>query len=173
MFQEKVISKLWETKNLVHYPFGGLHVHAVIAAKLLCQEDPELIGNSLDSKKVKIYTPKKGEVVHIDNFGLSKIWLKNNDFMFEEDTPILIKIYTQNGSLKKEIKGIYSNRMMNYEDNKVVAYPGGSLLDPNFKNDIEKYRTSGLIEVGLVRNPQSSKFLNIELGDIIKIIKDK
>ena len=173
LFKEKGISELWEIKNPGHYPFGGLYVHTVAAANLLCGKDKKLIGDPLNPNDVKIYNLKEGEVVHIDNFGLSKIWLRGVDLMLEEDTPVLIKIYNPNGELKKEVKGVYSNRMMNYEDEKVLVYPGSSLLNSKFEEDNETYRRSGLIEIGLVRNPESSKILNIQLGDTIKIIKDK
>jgi len=62
--------------------------------------------------------------------------------------------------------------MMNYEDNQIIVYPGSSLLDSKLKENNEKYRRSGLIEIGLVRNPNSSEFLKINLGDLIEIIKD-
>lgn len=173
LFQEKGISELWETKNPGHYPFGGLHIHAVAAANLLCGKDKKVIGTPLDTENIKTYNPEKGEVVHIDNFGLSKIWLRNSDLGFEEDTPILIKICDLNGNLKNEVKGFYSNRMMNYKDSEIIVYPGSSLLESKFKEDNERHRKSGLIEIGLVRNSESSKVLDIKLGDKIKIIKDE
>jgi len=173
LFKEKGISELWETKNPEHYPFGGLHVHAVAAANLLCGKDKSIIGDHLKNDDVKTYSPKLGEVVHIDNFGLSKIWLRSSDLELGEDTPIKIKIYNSKEKLKKEVNGIYSNRMMNYEDNKVIVYPGSALLDLKSKEDNEKYRKSGLIEIGLVRNSESSTTLNIQLGDIIKVVEDK
>jgi hypothetical protein len=36
---------------------------------------------------------------------------------------------------------------------------------------MEEYRKSGLIEIGLVRNPNSAKELWIKIGDIITISK--
>lgn len=170
LFQEKGISELWETKNHCHYPFGGLHIHAVAAANLLCGQDKKLVGDPLNIQTANIYSPKEGEVVHIDNFGLSKIWLRHSDLNFEENTPVIVRIYDSNKNLKNEVKGFYSNRMMNYEDNSLIVYPGSSLLELKLKGDNEKYRKSGLIEIGLVRNPESSKTLKIQLGDIIKIM---
>lgn len=173
LFQEKGITEVWETKNLGHYPFGGLHIHTVAAANLLCGKDKKLIGDLLDINEIKMYNPKFGEVVHIDNFGLSKIWLRSSDLKMEEDTPVIIKIYNQKEELKKEVKGIYSHRMMNYEDDEIVVYPGSALLNLEYKKDNTKYKKSGLIEIGLVRNSESSKVLGIKLGDIIKIVKNK
>jgi hypothetical protein len=58
---------------------------------------------------------------------------------------------------------------MDYEDNQIIAYPGSALLDSKLKENNEKYRKSGLIEIGMVRNSDSSKSLNISLGDLIEI----
>lgn len=172
IFKESNIQEVWETKNPGHYPFGGLHVHSVVAAKLLMGENFEKVGDKLKLEDIKFYEPKKGEVVHIDNFGLSKIWLRESDLKLEEDAPIKIKIYDPNRKLKSEFSAFYSNRMMNYEDDQIIVYPGSSLLDSKLKENNEKYRKSGLIEIGLVRNPNSSEFLRINLGDLIEIIKD-
>ncbi|MDP2628583.1 MAG: SAM-dependent chlorinase/fluorinase [Nanoarchaeota archaeon] len=169
IFKSSNVQEVWETKNLGHYPFGGLHVHSVAAAKLLMGDNFEKVGNKLELENIKIYEPKEGEVVHIDNFGLSKIWLRESDLKFEEDTPIKIKVYNFKGELKSEFNGIYSNRMMDYEDNQIIAYPGSALLDSKLKENNEKYRKSGLIEIGMVRNSESSKYLNISLGDLIEI----
>jgi hypothetical protein len=49
--------------------------------------------------------------------------------------------------------------MMDLPDNTVVVYPGSSLLDSSKIDDMEEYRKSGLIEIGLVRNPNSAKEL--------------
>ena len=173
IFKESNIQEVFETKNLGHYPFGGLHVHSVAAAKLLIGGTFEKVGDKLKSENIKTYEPKKGEVVHIDNFGLSKIWLRESDLKLEEDTPIKIKIFNSNKQLKSEFKAVYSNRMMNYENNQIIVYPGSSLLEQKLKEKNEEYRKSGLIEIGLVRNPNSSEFLKLNLGDLIEIMKDK
>lgn len=175
LFNTIGIEELWEVKNQKHYPFGGLHIHTVVASKLLCGENKEELGEKITNRNVNIFSPKEGEVVHIDNFGLSKIWLREKDIGITENMPIEMEIFDSSSNLKKTIKGIYSNRMMNYEDNSLMVYPGSSFLDSNH-NDDEEHRRSGLIEIGLVRNPKSSEALGIELGDIIKIkmrIKDE
>lgn len=171
IFKKSNIKEVWETNNPGHYPFGGLHVHTVAAAKLLRGEPFEKLGSKLNVENIKVNDPKKGEVVHIDNFGLSKLWLRESDLNFEEDTPISLTIYNSNNEFKFEYEGIYSNRMMNYDDNKVIVYPGSSLLDSNLENSNEEYRKSGLIEIGLVRNSNSAKCLKICLGDLIEIVR--
>ena len=169
LFNTFGIEELWEVKNQKHYPFGGLHIHTVVASKLLCGAKKEELGEKIPDQNIKTFSPKEGEVVHIDNFGLSKIWLREKDMGISENMPIEVEIFDSSSNLKKTINGIYSNRMMNYEDNSLMVYPGSSFLNSNYKDNDEKYRRSGLIEIGLVRKPKSSEALGIELEDIIKI----
>ncbi len=169
LFEEFGIEKVYTGKNQIHYPFGGLHMHTITSGKLLSGISEKELGDEMIKKDVKIITPKKGEVVHIDNFGLIKIWAKINDFDFKEGDKVKIEIINS----KKTLKGIFSNRMMNHEDNSLVVYPGSSLLDKSEFKDIEEYRKSGLMEIGLVRNPNSAKELGINIGDIIHIKKIK
>ena len=169
LFKEFGIRSVWETKDQCHYTFGGLHVHTVIAGNLLNKISKELIGNRISLENIKTLEPKKGEIVHIDNFGLIKIWSKIEDNNFDEDSKVNIKILNSKGQLIKNLKGVYSNRMMNYQDNCLIVYPGSSLLDKDKINDMEGYRKSGLIEIGLVRNSNGAKELGVKIGDVIKI----
>jgi hypothetical protein len=59
--------------------------------------------------------------------------------------------------------------MMDYPDNTFCIYPGSSLLKKDWISDLRKFRRSGLIELGLVRNPNTARELDISLGDIIEI----
>lgn len=169
LFNEFGIENVWKGKNQEHYPFGGLHMHTVTAGKLLKGIDEEKIGIKISSEDVKKLKPKKGEIVHIDNFGLIKIWSKTENFNFKEGSKVKIKILNSKGNLIKKLEGIYSNRMMNYADNSLIVYPGSSLLNGNKIKDIEKYRKSGLLEIGLVRNPNSAKEIGAKIGDIIEL----
>lgn len=171
LFEKYGVEEVWETNNPGHYPFGGLHVHTTAAANLLSGEDKEKIGKKKSLSDLKIEFPKKGEVVHIDNFGLIKIWMRREDIPFSEDSKIMIKIFDNKGNIKGEEEAIYSHRMMNYEDDALIIYPGSSLLNKNLINDNENFKKSGLLELGLVRNPNSAKNLNIKMGDIL-IIED-
>jgi|SRR3989339_151960 len=167
LFKDFGIAEVYEGKNQDHYPFGGLHVHTVTAGKLLSGVSEEEIGNKIDDKKINQIIPRKGEVIHIDNFGLIKIWTKVSDFDLMDGDRIKVKISNSD----KTLEGIFSNRMMSYGDESLIVYPGSSLLDKRLLDDVDKYRKSGLIEIGLVRNPNSAGELGINLGDVIEIIK--
>lgn len=165
LFKEFGIEEVYEGKNQNHYPFGGLHIHTIIAGNLLKGVQKKELGNKIDRNNILQITPSKGEVIHIDNFGLIKIWAKMKDFDFIEGNKVKIKAIKAN----RIFEGIFSNRMMDYENNALIVYPGSSLLDRSKFDNVEEYRKSGLIEIGLVRNPNSAKELGISLGEIIKI----
>ncbi len=169
LFEEFGIKKVFEGKDQIHYPFGGLHVHTVTSGKLLRGVSEEKIGNKINEEDISQITPSKGEVMHIDNFGLIKIWGKIKDFNLVEGDKVKIKAINSN----RIFEGIFSNRMMNYEDNALIVYPGSSFLDKSKFDNIEEYRKSGLIEIGLVRSSNSARELGISLGDIIEIEKLK
>jgi len=167
LFKEFGIKEVYTVKNQEHYPFGGLHIHTVIAGNLLLGNKEEEFGTLIAEKEILKKMPSKGEVLHIDNFGLIKVWARMEDFNFIEGDKVSIKILNSN----RIFEGIFSNRMMNYEDNALIVYPGSSMLDKSRFDNIEEYRKSGLIEIGLVRNPNSAKELGINLGDIVEIKK--
>jgi len=167
LFKEFGIKEIYEGKNQKHYPFGGLHMHTVIAGNLLFGTREEELGNPIREIDILKKIPSQGEVLHIDNFGLIKIWARIKDFDFKEGDKIMIKSVNSN----RIFEGIFSNRMMDQEDNALIVYPGSSFLDKSKFDNIEEYRKSGLIEIGLVRNPNSAEELGINLGDIIEIKK--
>ncbi len=80
-----------------------------------------------------------------------------------------MKILDPKRGLIKELKGVYSNRMMSHPDNSLIVYPGSSLLDESKVKKVEEYRKSGLIEIGLVRNLNSAKEIGIKIGDVIEL----
>jgi S-adenosylmethionine hydrolase len=165
LFQEFGIEEVYEGKNQNHYPFGGLHAHTVTSGKLLDGISKEELGNKISEENIKKIFPMEGEVLHIDNFGLIKIWIKSKDLDFLEGEKVKIKILNS----KRIFEGVFSNRMMDHIENTLIVYPGSSLLDKSLFNNLEEYRKSGLIEIGLVRNKDSAKELGINIGDIIKI----
>jgi S-adenosylmethionine hydrolase len=165
LFEEFGIEDVYEGKEQDHVPFGGLLVHTVIAGKLLRGDSEEKLGNKISESNLRRIFPREGEVLHIDNFGLIKIWSRIEKFNFFDGEKVKLKINNSGHNLE----AIFSNRIMNFENNALVIYPGSSLLDKSKIKNIENYRKSGLIEIGLVRNTNSAKKLGIKLGDIIEI----
>ena len=167
LFKEFGIAEVYEGKEQRHFPFGGLHIHTVTSGKLLSGVSESKLGNKINKNNIKKISPKKGEVLHIDNFGLIKIWNTARDFNFFDGEKVVVRAVNS----KKTFDAVFSNRMMNYKNNTLVVYPGSSFLDKSKIKNIEEYRKSGLIEIGLVRNLNSAKKLGINLCDIIKIEK--
>jgi len=161
------IVEIFENKIKEHFPFGGLHVHTVTAGKLLSGENPDELGVQIDSNGIKKVNLHLGEVVHIDNFGLIKIWNRASDLNFSESEAVIVNI---SGSNKKN-KAIFSNRMMSFDDGTLIVYPGSSLLDKSKAHDREAFRTSGLLEIGLVRMTDTAGRLGIKLHDVIEITR--
>jgi len=161
------VAEIFESNVTEHFPFGGLHVHAVSAGKLLKGDRPDDLGKRIAPEAIKRISLCAGEVVHIDNFGLVKIWNTAGDFNFFKGEAVNIQI---KGSDRK-FKAIFSNRMMNFDDGTLVVYPGSSLLNKSKIHDVEAYRASGLLEIGLVRMTDTAGQLGIKLQDIIEITK--
>lgn len=153
LFEEFGIEDVYEGKEQCHISFGGLHMHTVTAGKLLRGDSEEKLGNKIEESNIKKIFPRNGEVLHIDNFGLIKIWNRIEDFDFFDGEKVKLKVINSS----RNIKAIFSNRMMSFKDNTLVIYPGSSLLDKSKIKNIEEYKKSGLIEIGLVRNLNSAK----------------
>jgi S-adenosylmethionine hydrolase len=167
LFEEFDIEDIYESNEQCHIPFGGLYMHTVIAGKLLGGVSEEKLGNRLSKNDIKKIFPVNGEVLHIDNFGLIKIWNRIGDFNFFDGEEVKLKVI---GS-EKTFEAIFSNRMMDFKDDTLVIYPGSSLLNKSKIENIEEYRKSGLIEIGLVRNQNSAEKLGVNIGNIIEIKK--
>lgn len=168
IFKEFGIKDVYEGKEQRHFPFGGLHIHTITAGELLGGAPEGELGNKINEINIKKISPKKGEVLHIDNFGLIKIWNRMEDFDFFDGEKIKLRVVNTN----KTFEAVFSNRMMNYQDDTLVVYPGSALLDKSKVGNIEEYRKSGLIEIGLVRNTNSAEKLGVNFCDIIKIEKN-
>lgn len=167
LFDEFRIKQAYKNKEQGHVSFGGLHMHTTIAAKLLNRENKSNLGVKIPESNVKRRYPEKGEVVHIDNFGLIKLWYRMSDFDFSEGQKVKIK--NENGEV---FEAFFSTRMMDNDDNDLVVYPGSSLLKKNKGDDLEDYAKTGLVEIGMVRSSKTAEKLNVEIGDVLKLLID-
>ena len=86
-------------------------------------------------------------IIHIDNFGVAKIY--KEDLLLNEGTDVLIKI---NSEIKT--RAVYTHSMKNLPDNTWALYPGSSL--------------SHLLELGLVRG-DGAKILKLCVGMQLEI----
>ena len=128
-------------------PFGGKFIHAPIAAKIASGRSLKEIGNDFDPKKITSVALKKGMVLHIDNFGVAKIFIRDLNLLEESTVGISI-------NKRDKIKAKFTRSMKNLPDGAWALYPGASL--------------GGLFELGLVRANGARK-LSLKIGDIITI----
>ena len=153
------IDKVYIIPETRYVPFGGKSVYPHYISKIikynmdfdllvnkgiLKQTDPSII------RKINII---KGTIVHIDNFGLCKIF---------EYKDTLYELGYKEGDIIK-IKSIKTNRiyyarfidkLREGDDNEIVIYPGSSL--------------GGLLEIGVVRGEYGCRQLGFRVGDIIE-----
>ena len=153
LFKDFDIKEIYEssTKGLdgkKFISFGGKYIHAPIAAKVASGVPLMKLGKKFNQKKITHTKLKKGVVLYIDNFGVSKFFgdLKN---LKEKDK---VKIFINNNF---KCDAIFTKSMKNLPDQTWAIYPGSSL---------------GLPELGKVRE-NGAKELNIKIGDIITFKK--
>lgn len=128
--------------------FGGKHIHAPIAARVASGIDLSSLGSHFNKTRVTNISFTMGTVLHIDNFGVPKIYgeIPEN---FKEGTIVEIVV---NGV--KKLEAVYTNSMKNLPDNTWALYKGSSLTN--------------LPEIGKVRNLNTRNELGISVGDIIQ-----
>ena len=141
------ISELFELKDPGFFPFGGKFIHAPAIAEIASGRPLKEMGTFFDCDNLTRLDIPIGTIVHIDNFGLMKIYGLNLNSQEGDTYEIRIGNMT--------IPAIFTKRMMSQSDGKWVIYPGSSL---------------GLIEIGKVRE-NGAKELNVREGDIIEVLK--
>ncbi len=126
--------------------FGGKYVHAPIAAKVASGVSLHEIGTTFDPERITYCDLKEGTVVHVDNFGVPKIFSKLTNLVEGQ----LVEIFVND-----EQKGIatYTHSMKNLPDGTLAIYLGSSL--------------HRLTEIGIVRSLETAVKLNIKVGDIV------
>lgn len=130
--------------------FGGKYIHAPIAARLAANGD-------LDAVKVDDFPEKnliklsydKGVVLHIDNFGVVKIFNTSKDL---RPKPNEVFVLLVNDEDKGNI--VFCTSMKELSDGTLAVYEGSSL---------------GLLEIGYVRCTGTAQKLGIKVGDTIAL----
>lgn len=136
-----------EIKDPGFIPFGGKYVHAPAVSRFVSGKLLNEIGNPFPSEKIRTINIAEGMIVHIDNFGL----IKFNSILPESKNGDIYEVTLG----QQTFKMVYSNRMMNNDDETWVIYPGSSMR---------------LAEIGQVRRNGLS-ILNPKIGDIIRYKK--
>lgn len=127
--------------------FGGKYVHAPIAAKVASGIELKKLGKKFDRNRFTHLDLKPGTVVHIDNFGVIKIFGQLKEL--EEGNKV--KIFIKN---KLKCLAVFTKSMKNLPDDTWALYPGSSL--------------NSLPEIGKVRSLNAAKKLDVQIGDVIR-----
>jgi S-adenosylmethionine hydrolase len=157
LIQDFGCEELYEIREKSFVPFGGKFIYPKYISKIINNEFKDESFLSMAYSKLRRIQLKRGMVIHIDNFGLLKIYEKLNlfkDMGLKEGDKVDIIVKGQNKS-----KAVYRKRMMDENDGKLVIYPGSSL--------------GGLPEIGRVRMTDAPKKLKLKIGDIVEFKKSK
>jgi len=127
--------------------FGGKYVHAPIAARVAAGFDLKTLGSDFDTERITKLDLKDGTVLHIDNFGVPKIFGGFESDLKEGD---LLDIYVNQ---EKRLTAVFTDSMKNLADDTWTIYRGSSL--------------SNLPEIGKVRSLETARELDVKIGDII------
>jgi len=126
--------------------FGGKYVHAPIAAKVAAGFPLEKLGVSFDKKVLTHLSIIPGTVLHIDNFGVPKIFGNLEGFKEENALEIFV-----NG--KSKCVAVYTSSMKNLPDGTWAIYKGSSL--------------NNLPEIGKTRSLSTADELGVKIGDVV------
>jgi len=128
--------------------FGGKYIHAPIAARVASGVNLNSLGSHFNKTRVTNISFTEGTVLHIDNFGVPKIYGQIPEDLKDG---AIVEIVV-NGV--KKLEAVYTNSMKNLPDNTWALYKGSSL--------------NNLPEIGKVRSLNTQKELGISVGDIIQ-----
>jgi len=130
-------------------PFGGKYIHAPAVGKYLSGIPIEQIAKPFDADKIRKLKIEEGTIVHIDNFGLIKIFYDPNKLKMDYNYIVEVN----NNKLELQ----FNKRLMSLEDGKWAIFPGSSL---------------GLLELGCAR-VNGAILLKANVGDIVIISDSK
>jgi len=132
--------------------FGGKYIHTPIAARVVSGEKLKELGvRKLESNFLTYPDLKEGTIVHIDNFGVIKIFGNLLSGLKEGDkTRIFV-----NG--EEKCIATFTHSMKALSDGVWVIYPGSSL--------------NNIPEIGRVRKIDAAEKLGVKIGDTITIKK--
>ena len=128
-------------------PFGGKYIHAPAVGKYLSGIPIEEIAKPFDVDRIRKLQIEEGTIVHIDNFGLIKIFYDPNKLNMDHNYIVELN----NNKLEMQ----FSKRLMSLEDGTWAIFPGSSI---------------GLLELGCARVNGAIK-LKAKVGDKISITK--
>lgn len=145
--KEYGIEECYELINPGFKPFGGKYIHAPAVGKFLNGSELKSLGTIFDEKNIRDITFAEGSILHIDNFGLVKIFYDPCKLTLGETYVVF------SDKVSMEVK--FVERLMSQTDGTWALYPGSSL---------------GFLELGCAR-VNKTPGLGVEVGDILSISK--
>ncbi len=127
------VDECFELRDPGFVPFGGKRVHAPAVGRALAGEPLSSLGDPFPVERIRRHLPRLGEVLHIDNFGNAKLYLRAQDLEFEDGARVSVEF---DGAPMGPIEAVVGTRMMEHRTGAWVLYPGSSM---------------GLYELGQVR----------------------
>jgi len=127
--------------------FGGKYVHAPVAARVAAGFDLKTLGSDFDKNRITKLNLKDGTVLHIDNFGVPKIFGGFESSLKEGD---LVDIYVNE---ERKLSAVFTDSMKNLPDDTWAIYRGSSL--------------NNLPEIGKVRSLETARELGVKIGDVV------
>lgn len=104
-------------------PFGGKYIHAPIAAKLAAHGNLDAIKSRNFKQSDLLHLQyKQGTILHVDNFGVAKIYYKASDF--DGKKGVEYSIYVNNEHIGQ---ATFCHSMKELSDGTLAIYPGSSL----------------------------------------------
>lgn len=150
LFGDKGVKSVYKNaldRNIEKRPFGGKYVQVPTACKIMANVDFNALGSLMAVSDLNTYSVTEGMVVHIDNFGLVKIYSKKS-LNYADGTQLEIYV---NG-VERGV-ATFTSSMKRCLDGAFVLYRGSSL--------------EGLPELACVREKNTAKKLNIHLHDTV------
>ena len=131
LIEDLGIHECFELEDPGFVPFGGKFVHAPAIGRVLAGTPLQDLGRPFGKEKIRSHRLIPGEIVHIDNFGNAKIFLR--DLKFPLGAHLVVEFPDSN---LPPITAVLGTRMMEHPASAWVVYRGSSL---------------GLYELGRVR----------------------
>ncbi|MEM1369772.1 MAG: SAM-dependent chlorinase/fluorinase [Cyanobacteria bacterium P01_H01_bin.15] len=80
LLRDQGVEELYRIDEPGFFTFGGKFVHSPNVAKIISGEPMSTLGSELPEASLEDFVPTPGQVVHIDNFGLLKVYGEKIDF---------------------------------------------------------------------------------------------
>ena len=146
------IDEIYSYENIPFVPFGGREIYPKIISNIIDSELKPEYEKSIYNNEVRGVELKNGTVVHIDNFGLIKVYTDLKNTLEKGSKYNVFNIRTG-----ESFKAVCNPRIMSGTDYEYSIYSGSSL--------------NGMVEIGSVRSDIRSNY-DIKIEDVLEITNE-